>query len=270
MASGFFMLPFITIFSLKLPMYGICLTAGIFSSFALAAVLCRLRGLCIYDLFVIVALIMASAMVGAKVLFLLVTYPLHSFFRVLYESAFVTRTIGAGFVFYGGLIAAVGGFFAGCRIVKARSEDFAPIICALIPLAHAFGRLGCFCAGCCYGIDWEGAFSVVYTNPIGAVVCGVGVFPVQLLEAALLLLLALVLVVLTAKGGNSAVWGYFFSYPVIRIVTEFFRGDIARGFLGALSTSQVVSIGVFLATLVAFVTVRILSYNKVNKALKSL
>ena len=38
---------------------------------------------------------------------------------------------------------------------------------------------------------------------------------------------------------------YFYTYPVIRFIDEFFRGDDIRGFLFGLSTSQIISILLF-------------------------
>ena len=38
---------------------------------------------------------------------------------------------------------------------------------------------------------------------------------------------------------------YFYTYPVIRFILEFLRGDEIRGFLFGLSTSQIISILLF-------------------------
>jgi len=48
------------------------------------------------------------------------------------------------------------------------------------------------------------------------------------------------------------VFVYFLAYPIIRSVIEIFRGDLIRGFVidGILSTSQFISILIFLAAAV--------------------
>ncbi len=52
-------------------------------------------------------------------------------------------------------------------------------------IQHIFGRIGCICRGCCYGIPYHGIFSVVF--PYGEV--SYRVFPSQFLEIFLTVLL---------------------------------------------------------------------------------
>src|SRR5438552_3824405 len=54
-----------------------------------------------------------------------------------------------------------------------------------IPLGHAFGRVGCFMNGCCYGVPWNGPWAI-YT-------AGAMRMPVQLYESAFNVLLYLAL-----------------------------------------------------------------------------
>ena len=63
----------------------------------------------------------------------------------------------------------------------------------VIPFFHYVGRIGCFLAGCCYGIEYNGLFKIMYTEAIAAP-NGINLFPVQLLEALLNFLLFLFLV----------------------------------------------------------------------------
>ncbi len=57
----------------------------------------------------------------------------------------------------------------------------------MLPLGHAFGRIGCFFAGCCYGISWKHGF--VYHSTVGFTPIGVPLLPIQLIEAGTLLVL---------------------------------------------------------------------------------
>lgn len=80
-------------------------------------------------------------------------------------------------------------------------------------------------------------------------------FPVQLLEAALNLGLFFLLYYLLnkgkLKGGLFAL--YLGLYSVIRFLDEFLRGDAYRGFFLGLSTSQVISIILFLFSAFYFI-----------------
>ena len=53
---------------------------------------------------------------------------------------------------------------------------------------YAIGKIGCFLVGCCYGIKYSGIFSVVYNYSLHAPV-GVSLFPIQLVESIVFLLI---------------------------------------------------------------------------------
>jgi len=134
-------------------------------------------------------------------------------------------------VFYGGLI---GGFVAGLIYVRKFKVDFKQISDILIPsllLAHAFGRIGCFFAGCCHGlaVDWRIAIF--------------GFFPVQLFEAGFILLVLTAILVFRPEQKRSGIILpiYLIVYAIGRFILEFFRGDVGRGIF-LFSTSQWISL----------------------------
>ena len=155
-----------------------------------------------------------------------------------------------GSVFYGGLL---GGLLAGFIYGKAKKLDmkeYSDIVAPAIPLFHCFGRIGCFLGGCCYGIESEFGYTI-HGNNLVPMLNDVNRFPVQLLEATLNLglfvLLAFFLNKDMLKGKLLAV--YLLLYSIIRFFDEFLRGDIYRGFLFGLSTSQIISIILFVVSL---------------------
>lgn len=164
--------------------------------------------------------------------------------------------IFGGSVFYGGLI---GGLFAGYLCMKHQKLDYGLTSdCAApsIALFHAFGRIGCFLGGCCYGVEWE--HGITFHNALVESANGVPRVPVQLFEAGLEFALFGLLSLMLAKGWlkNRLLAMYLLIYPVGRFALEFLRGDDYRGFLFGLSTSQLISIGVFAAAVVFLVMKR--------------
>lgn len=97
-----------------------------------------------------------------------------------------------GMTFYGGILVGVPVFLAvwffgskPFKLDKEAREKFpilADIGAGLLPLAHGFGRIGCFFAGCCHGQETDAWY--------GVMMHGVKVVPVQLYEAIFLFLLA--------------------------------------------------------------------------------
>lgn len=188
-----------------------------------------------------------GCLIGAKLLYIIVSvntywFPEESFsYNMKYWGLVLTS---GGLVFYGGLIGAVIGALRYCTHFRIPVKEAFNTVTPAVPLFHAFGRIGCFMAGCCYGMEYDGAFSVTFQNAIGAP-NGVPLLPVQLIEAAGNFLLAAVLTVLFLKTTVSLPGIYLACYGTMRFILEFFRGDAVRGKFGYLSTSQWISLAIF-------------------------
>jgi phosphatidylglycerol---prolipoprotein diacylglyceryl transferase len=132
-----------------------------------------------------------------------------------------------------------------------------------LPLAHAFSRVGCFAAGCCYGSPWSGAFGVTYPADNPLTPHDGPVHAVQLYEAVSLALIAVVTNVFFAhrKWDGQVFLLYALLYAGARAVIELFRGDAARGwflpqvFGHLLTFSQGISIVFALGALALFLGV---------------
>ncbi len=157
--------------------------------------------------------------------------------------------IFGGMVFYGGLI---GGFVSGVYYVKHLDHIklepmvYADVYAPAIPLFHVFGRIGCFLGGCCYGIESRWGFA--YNSAPVPESNGVVRLPIQLIESAGNLLIFVILHHISKKEHlkGSVFLSYILMYSSMRFVVEFFRGDSVRGFFLWLSTSQWISVILFL------------------------
>ncbi len=167
----------------------------------------------------------------------------------------------SGMTFIGGLIGGVlsflGVYWLYIYVIAPRTKikllqnnmnatltDALPFIPVGIAIAHAFGRLGCFFGGCCYGMeaDWGLYCAGSYSNGIYSQ--GPKVVPLQLFEMSFLIVLAVVMAVLYFKVKFNYNFGlYAVAYGVWRFCIEFARGDERGQFIGtALSPSQFWSI----------------------------
>lgn len=167
----------------------------------------------------------------------------------------IIRVDQGGLMFYGGFILSFVVFFAWCFVKKERPLALADLLAAVIPLGHAFGRIGCFFYGCCYGRDSDAWCAVTF--PVGSP-CWyehgrklVSVLPTQLFEAAALLALFAVLMWVwhrrqapgTGHRAPGTILGlYLIGYAVVRFFIEILRGD-PRAAVGPFSISQTISIG---------------------------
>lgn len=180
-----------------------------------------------------------------------------------------------GLVFFGGPIAAVPfvvWYLKKHRLPLWKTMD---VLAPALVINHAFGRLGCFSAGCCYGKPTDGPFGVrFYSDLVDKHYQGIPLHPTQLYEASALLILFIGLIVVHRRKvfDGQVVLSYFLIYPIIRSVVEIFRGDQIRGFVidNILSTSQFISILVFLAAGIAlWVRLKQVSLSASSKPVKS-
>jgi len=200
--------------------------------------------------------ILISALVGAKLLLLIVDWP-----HYRHDPLSLVRSGG---VFYGGLVAAVLTSIWFFRKHKLSVWLMTDIMAPSVALGHAIGRLGCFSAGCCYGkpttMPWGVTFTDPYAKEIVGVTLGTPLHPTQLYESfAEFAIFGFLIYLSTRKKFDGQIfWSYVALYSVARFVIEFFRGDLIRGFvLGtAISTSQVIAVILLAVSVFALATLR--------------
>ncbi len=166
--------------------------------------------------------------------------------------------IFGGMVFYGGFIGGLLALKIYKNSIKSPYRSYIFDIYAFsIPLFHFFGRIGCFLAGCCYGIECKIGF-IVKNNPLVPDINNVRRFPISILEAFLNLLIFIIIFNFYKKKKfeSKLIYCYMLLYPTIRFFTEFLRGDSVRGFFFSLSTSQWISLFLLLYAILKLIYLR--------------
>ena len=196
-----------------------------------------------------------GGIIGAKFLYLAVSWNQIDLTRIT-EPAYLNGLMNGGFVFYGGLAGGFLGAFLAGKLLHIPVADYVRTAIPAIPLAHAFGRIGCAFVGCCYGIPYDGPGAVVYTESPFAPL-DTPLFPVQAVEAAAEMIIAVGLTIWICRKKSRKVKSievYLFLYAAVRFILEFFRyDDSERGILLGLSTSQWISIAIMIGTAVYLV-----------------
>ena len=151
-----------------------------------------------------------------------------------------------GFVVYGGIIGGVIAGYVVCRVKKERFWRYFDLIAPAIALAQGFGRIGCLLAGCCYGKETDSSCSITFHSSDIAP-NGVALIPTQIYSSILDFLNCIVLCLIArrAKKEKTVAGCYLLFYSTGRFILEFFRGDLERGSVGVISTSQLISIFIF-------------------------
>ncbi|MBO4678091.1 MAG: prolipoprotein diacylglyceryl transferase, partial [Lachnospiraceae bacterium] len=159
----------------------------------------------------------------------------------------------SGFVVYGGITGGIFAVFVYAKMKKVSFVDYLDLVLPAVALAQAFGRIGCFFAGCCYGRETDSCIGVTFHNSLYAP-NGVKLIPTQLISSAAdLLHMAILLFIAkrTQKKGTVSAC-YIIFYSVGRFFIEMLRND-DRGSVGSLSTSQFYGIFSLILGVVVFI-----------------
>ena len=251
----------------RLPIYwyGVMMALGFFCGLASWTVLGRREGRNFNFCADLLFWIMVSGIIGARLV-----YVVSDFRYFLVKPLMILRVDQGGLIYYGGFIGATLAIFV---FAKIRSEKLLPLsdfTITSVPLAHAFGRIGCFLNGCCHGKEYDDLFAVSYPSDsfawwlqthMGKInrfePRSLPVHPVQLYEAAFNVVLYLFLIWAYRRrrqdGGIIAL--YLLTYSFARFWFEFLRGDERMKWMG-LSVAQLISAFLFLVGVGLLVTSR--------------
>lgn len=222
--------------------YGLMIAIGILAAYVTAEYRAKKKGLDPDKIFYLVIWAVVGGFAGAKVLYFLTRL------KDIMENPRVLLDLADGFVVYGGIIGGIFSAMAYCKIKKMPFLKYFDLVMPSVALAQGFGRIGCFLAGCCYGRETDSALGIVFHNSSYAP-NGVKLLPTQLISSGLDFLLCAVLILLDRKkkGDGQIAGAYLVLYSIGRFILEFYRGDLIRGNVGALTTSQFIAIFVALA-----------------------
>ncbi len=260
--------------------YGFLLAVAFVAGLLLMARLAARDGLDKQKVYDLGLWVLAASLIGAKALMVITEWDIY--YRDNPRQIFTLDFFRSGGVYYGGFIGAVIASVIAMRFYKLpwwrTSDAFAPGII----LGQAIGRLGCFCAGCCWGKPTAGWYGVHFTDKgheTTAVPTMVGhldqirqnvwaerladqggwlaplhLHPTQLYEAgaALLILVVLLWMHRRRRFEGQVILAYAMLYSVARFIIEYWRDD-PRGEIFNLSTSQFIAIILFAGALPVFI-----------------
>lgn len=252
--------------------YGIFLAVGMLVALYATSRLAARDGLPkdrIYDLGLWV---LVGGLVGSKILMILVEPGVQ---------IFTLDFLRSGGVFYGGLL---GGFLAVVILIRLYKLPFWKVADAFAPgvaLGQAFGRQGCFSAGCCWGKETLLPWGVHFTD-LGHEYTGVPIYgpdrsdlflhPTQLYESFIMLFVFGFLVYLHRKKkfDGQILIAYGIIYSIVRFSIEFIRDDPRGDLFGfttltGLSTSQGISLLVAAGSII-FMIVRLRNAGEIKDA----
>ena len=237
--------------------YGIFLALGMLLGLMVASRLGSRDGLPRERIYDMGLWVLVGGLVGSKLLMILVEPGVQ---------VFTLDFLRSGGVVYGGIL---GGFLAVVILVRFYKLPFWKVADAFAPglaLGQAFGRQGCFSAGCCWGKETTSAIGVHFTE-LGNQYTGVPIYgpdhsdlflyPTQLIESFTMFAVFIILFWLHRRKifDGQVLIAYAIIYSIVRFSIEFIRDDPRGDLWGmtsltGLSTSQLVSLIVLVVAVV--------------------
>lgn len=234
------MAPVISLFGIEIPSYTLMVLLGFGAGFLWCAFQYRRYHLST-DVFVASYLIAGvGAFFGGKIFYAAQGFPQFLELHAQTGLSFLDYFMQGGLVFYGGMAGTLLCILLDAKVFTVPKWDLMDCLLPALPLAQAFGRVGCFLVGCCYGMPSSFGFCM---DASAIAPHGIRLLPVQLIESACCIALFLALAHLSKKARPAGflLGIYLAGYGSARFILEFFRYDRVRGIIGPFSVSQWIS-----------------------------
>ncbi|MCX6592546.1 MAG: prolipoprotein diacylglyceryl transferase [Acidobacteria bacterium] len=233
----------IEIGGLYLPTYGALVALGFLAGLESSKRLARRLGLDPENVINLAVYCALAGLVGAKLMMFIFDWEIYAKNP---SELFSIETLQSAGVFQGGFLLAL---VVGVWLMKRYRLPVLFTMDCLAPgvaIGHAIGRLGCFAAGCCWGVRCDRAWGVTFTSVdagrMTGVPLGVPLHPTQIYEsAAEFVLFGLLYHLATRTPRPGTVIGlYLVSYSAVRFFVELFRFH-QQPLIGAFSNTQWIS-----------------------------
>lgn len=231
------------VFGFPIYWYGILAAIGFMMAFGTGSKRAAREGLPGEAIMNLAPWIIGGAIIGARLLYVITFWREEFAGKPLYHIITVGRS---GLVFYGGLIGASLGTIIYCWKNKLPLWKVADVMAPSVALGHAFGRIGCFMTGCCYGRACDLPWAVHF--PASHETHGLGVHPTQIYESALnFAFYGFLMLCYRRKKFDGQIFAiYLLGYAILRAIVESFRGDYTTYYLGGVTTpGQTLGIVIF-------------------------
>ena len=129
-----------------------------------------------------------------------------------------------GFSSVGAVIGIIIMSFIYIKIFKSSVKEIIEIFFCSIPLIYSIGKIACFLVGCCYGINYNGPFSITYMYSMHDN-NGVSLFPVQILESIVFFVIFIISfrIVMKGKVNNKSLGKLTIMIFVAKFLLDFLR-----------------------------------------------
>ena len=251
MLSGSF-----SIFGLTINLYGLIIAIGMLIAVFVVTKICHHRGFKSEDIFLVALYAIPLAIIGARLYYVIFSDNSFTFWQVF-------EIWKGGMAIYGGVIGGAAGVVLYCVIHKKNFIKIADIAVVGLILGQGIGRIGCYFANCCYGIEVTN--EALQWFPLSTQIHGIWHYSTFFYESFCdLIIFGVLLFLITKKIRTPGIIMslYFAFYGFVRCIIEQFRGDSL--YLLGMKVSQMLSLFLLIAGIILIVII----YTKKGKKKK--
>jgi phosphatidylglycerol---prolipoprotein diacylglyceryl transferase len=241
----------ITIGPLTIHTYGLMIAIGFIAGLLVAVKTGSRNGIDSQKIMDMGFLLIISGVIGSRI-----TYILMNFSEYSANPLNMFKLWEGGLVFSGGLLTAIIAAFFYLRHHRLNLWQVMDVWAPAVAIGQAFGRIGCFMAGCCYGREFHGFCAVTFSNPKSIAPLNIPLYPTQLYDSLSNFIIFGILMFLSARKkfqGQVILW-FLIMHSTARLVIERFRGDNRGIFIRTNWTvTQFLAIVILLSAVVALI-----------------
>ena len=194
-------------------------------------------------------IIILCGLIGSRLVYIIINFSYY-----VSNPLDIIKLWQGGLVFSGGLVAVIIAMLLYLKRQKYNIWEVGDLWAPAAAIGQAIGRIGCFCAGCCYGKPTDLPWAVTFTNPKSIATLNIPLHPTQLYSSLSSLIIFIILIVLTAKKkfeGQVFLW-FLILHSTARLLLERFRGD-SRGVIltNNLTMTQLIALLILIAAVVS-------------------
>lgn len=234
------------IFGIQVKSYGLMIAIGIIVAATLFINKGKKRGFDEDSLLNLIIFAVIGGMLGGKGLFIITEL------NNIIKDPSILLNFGYGFVVYGAIGGGALAMYLYCRKKKWSIIEMLDMTVPGLAIAQGFGRIGCFFAGCCYGVETALPIGVKFPKESLAP-AGIDLHPTQIYSSIFDFFLGFLLLYYSKKERKTGkiVGLYLIIYSIGRFLVEFLRND-PRGNVGLLSTSQFIAVFTLMLGIIIF------------------
>lgn len=236
-----------SLFGLTINLYGLIIAVGMLLAVFVVTKICKNRGFKSEDIFLVALYAIPLAIIGARLYYVTFSDNTFTFWQVF-------EIWKGGMAIYGGVIGGAAGVVLYCVIHKKNFLKIADIAVVGLILGQGIGRIGCFFADCCYGIEVTN--EALQWFPLSTQINGVWHYSTFFYESFCDFVIFAVLMFLIIKKIHTPgiiMSLYFAFYGFVRCIIEQFRGDSL--YLLGMKVSQLLSLLLLIAGIILIVII---------------